>query len=48
MKAEEENSKNYVVKGIALKRKSTRKKAEIKSLEESLLVLHEKRMKLKL
>ena len=36
MKAEEENSKNYVVKGIALKRKSTKKKAEIKSLEESL------------
>ena len=48
MEEEEKNNINYVVKGNALKRKSTRKKAEIKSLEESLLVLHKKRKKLKL
>ena len=48
MKAEKKSNINYVVKGNALKRKSTRKKAEIKFLEESLLVLHEKRKKLKL
>lgn len=48
MKIEEKNNINYVVKGNALKRKSTRKKAEIKSLEESLLVLHKKWKKLKL
>ena len=48
MEEEEKNNINYVVKGNALKRKSTRKKAEIKSLEESLLVLHKKWKKLKL
>ena len=48
MMEEEEKNINYVVKGNALKRKSTRKKAEIKSLEESLLVFHKKRKKLKL
>ena len=37
---------NYVVKGNALKRKSTEKKAEVKSLEERLSVLQEKRKKL--
>ena len=47
MEEEEKNNVNYVVKGNALKRKSTRKKAEIKSLEESLLVLHKKWKKLK-
>ena len=45
---EEKNNINYVVKGNALKRKSTRKKAEIKSLQESFLVLRRKRKKLKL
>ena len=48
IKAEENNNINYVVKGNALKRKSTRKKAEIKSLEESLLVLLKKWKKVKL
>ena len=48
MEEGEKNNINYVVKGNALKWKSTRKKAEIKSLEESLLVLHKKRKKLKL
>ena len=42
MKTGEKNNVNYVVKGNALKRKSTRKKVEIKSLEESLLVLRKK------
>ena len=45
-KAEKKNNINYVVKGNDLKRKSTEKKAEIKSLEKSFLVLHEKRKKL--
>ena len=48
MKDKEKNNINYVVEGNALKRKSTRKKAEIKSLEESLLVPHKKWKKLKL
>ena len=48
MKAEEKNNKNYVVKGNALNRKSARKKAEIKPLKESLLVLQRKWNKLKL
>ena len=48
MKTGEKNNVNYVVKGNALKRKSTRKKVEIRSLEESLLVLCKKRKKLKL
>lgn len=39
MKAKVKNDMNYVVKGNALKRKSTEKKAEIKPLEDSLLVL---------
>ena len=47
-KTGEKNNVNYVVKGNALKRKSTRKKVEIKSLEESLLVLRKKWKKLKL
>ena len=42
MKIEEKNNINYVVKGNALEQKSTRKKADIKSLEESLLVLYKK------
>ena len=46
MKAEEKNDINYVVKGNALKRKSTEKKAEIRSLEENLLALQEIRKKL--
>ena len=47
MKAEEKNNINYVVKGNVLKLKFARKKAEIKFLEESLLLLHKKRKKLK-
>ena len=46
IKAEEKNNKNNVVKGIALRWKSIEKKSnlwsEIRSLEESLLVFHEK------
>ena len=40
------NYVTYVVKSDALKRKSTKKKVEFKSLEESLLALQEKRKKL--
>ena len=42
MKLEEKNIINYVVKGNTLEWKSTRKKADIRSLEESLLVLYKK------
>ena len=46
MKAEEKNDVYYVGKSSALKLKSTGNKAEIKSLEERL-ILHEKQKKLK-
>ena len=43
MKANEKNNINYVLKGKALKQKSAQKEAEVKSLEESLLELQEKK-----
>ena len=48
LKAKEKNNIKYVVKSNTLKRKTTGKKTEIKSFEESLLVFHKKRKKLKL
>ena len=43
-----ERFKSFSERHSALKRKSTRKKAEVTSLEESLMVLHKKQKKLKL
>ena len=48
IKIEENNITNYAVKGNALKRNSSRKITEIKSLEGSLSVLLKKQKKVKL